>query len=331
MQTKGLISVITPCYNTGGIVHRLLDSILVQDYPLVEMFAIDDGSTDNTKIVIAGYIPKFQERGYKLYYIYQENRGQSSAVNNGLKLINGEFLIWPDSDDFFASSEALTKMAKALEASSDEYGAVRCRSNYVDENTLLTLHTTPDDSYFRKELLFEDCLFSKNHFMWGAGNYMLKTSSLLTVNPQLEIYNEQKAGQNWQMLLPILYDYKCIPKNDILFNITERSNSHSRKSGDYDIMLDRINVYEKTILETLDRIKSIPYIQKSQYVSDVKRKYNLMRCDTFFSQKNFCRFVYNLHMTDMPFRLKIQYLMSKLNIALRRILRFRNPSSLKRC
>lgn len=46
---EGLVSVITPCYNTGEIIHRLLDSILKQDYPSVEMLVVDDGSTDNSK------------------------------------------------------------------------------------------------------------------------------------------------------------------------------------------------------------------------------------------------------------------------------------------
>ena len=55
---KNLISIITPCYNTGNLLSRLLDSILMQDYPSVEMYAIDDGSSDNTAEVIKNYIPK---------------------------------------------------------------------------------------------------------------------------------------------------------------------------------------------------------------------------------------------------------------------------------
>ena len=57
---KGLITILTPCYNTGNILYRLLDSILMQDYPSVEMFAINDGSSDNTESVIKSYIPKFE-------------------------------------------------------------------------------------------------------------------------------------------------------------------------------------------------------------------------------------------------------------------------------
>ena len=111
---KGLVSIITPCYNTGSIVHRLLDSILEQDYPSVEMFAIDDGSTDNTPDVIKSYIPKFEKKGYRLTYVKQENGGQSSAINNGLKMVSGEYLAWPDSDDFYCVPTAISSLVITL-------------------------------------------------------------------------------------------------------------------------------------------------------------------------------------------------------------------------
>ena len=68
---KELISILTPSYNNGDIIHRLLDSILMQTYQKIEMFVIDDGSTDNTKEVILKYIDKFSKRGIVLNYIYQ--------------------------------------------------------------------------------------------------------------------------------------------------------------------------------------------------------------------------------------------------------------------
>lgn len=42
----------------------------------------------------------FEKRGYSLEYYYQSNQGQSAAINNALKWVKGEFLAWPDSDDF---------------------------------------------------------------------------------------------------------------------------------------------------------------------------------------------------------------------------------------
>ena len=125
MLNKGLISIITPSYNSAKLIKRLLDSVLVQSYPNVEMFVIDDGSLDDTKTIVEYYIPLFQNRGYCLNYIYQSNGGQSSAINNGLKLVTGEYLAWPDSDDWYKSKDSLFKMVHALQNTSDEIGAVR--------------------------------------------------------------------------------------------------------------------------------------------------------------------------------------------------------------
>lgn len=72
------------------------------------MYAINDGSTDNTKQIIQAYIPFFEQKGYSLGYIYQAHAGQSGAINKGLKLIKGKYLLWPDSDDYYAAPNAIS-------------------------------------------------------------------------------------------------------------------------------------------------------------------------------------------------------------------------------
>ena len=47
-----LVTFLTPCFNTGKYIHRLLDSVLKQTYPNIEMYVIDDGSTDNSKCIM---------------------------------------------------------------------------------------------------------------------------------------------------------------------------------------------------------------------------------------------------------------------------------------
>jgi glycosyltransferase involved in cell wall biosynthesis len=52
MGKRDLVSIVTPCYNTGKYVHRLLESVLNQTYPNIEMFVIDDGSSDNSAEIV---------------------------------------------------------------------------------------------------------------------------------------------------------------------------------------------------------------------------------------------------------------------------------------
>ena len=269
-----LVSIITPCYNTGNLVNHLLDSILMQDYPNVEMFAINDGSTDNTCEVINNYITRFKEKGYKLTYIFQQNSGQSVAINNGLKLINGKYLVWPDSDDWYASEKSISKMVDHLEHASEEFAMVRTQEQVVDEATSEVLLITGKDAKEQEDKsLFEDCLYVENNFYFCSGAYMVKTS-VLKETTDLDIFTAKDAGQNWQLLLPVLYKYRCLTIKEILYTVLQRTSSHSRGQYDgYIKSLRKYQVYQDTIQETLLRIKGLPDTKKAYYQREIKLRY----------------------------------------------------------
>lgn len=281
-----LVSILTPCYNTGKYIERLLNSVLLQTYPLIEMFVIDDGSTDNTENVVLNFIPKFKARGYSLNYIYQENQGQSVAINNGLKLVKGEYLAWPDSDDFYTANDAIEKMVNHLESLPKEFALVRCKMNILDENTLKIIDKRGENGLKEEKWeLFEDCL--RGNFYFYPGCYLANFSRFLEANG-LEIYTEKDAGQNWQMFLPILYKFRCTTINEFLFSVLARSTSHSR--GQYkgiDRTIQKWDAYERTIIATLDKIKSMPFNIKESYKKEVQIQYALRKFDLAINYRNF--------------------------------------------
>ena len=270
---KGLVSILTPCYNTGDLLSRLLDSILMQDYPFVEMFAIDDGSSDNTSKVIKEYIPRFAGRGYQLTYIHQDNSGQSVAINRGLKLIKGEYLVWPDSDDFYSTPYALSKMVDVLSKTDDSVSIVRCLAEFIDEKTLKVINR-----YLPTEQTdwFEDCLFARPNSWYCPGGYMAKVKLIDETIKKREIYAQKDAGQNWQLLLPLLYEKKCITINEYHYKILDREASHSRgQYQSYEEKLRKKQSYENTIVSTLEMMFFIPKEQREQYIKDIHVKYLL--------------------------------------------------------
>jgi hypothetical protein len=89
-----LVSIIIPAYNHARFLPDAIDSALMQTYRKVEIIVVDDGSTDDTRVVAAGY-------GYRIRYVWQENRGLSSARNTGLQLAKGEFVALLDADDIY--------------------------------------------------------------------------------------------------------------------------------------------------------------------------------------------------------------------------------------
>ena len=276
---KDLVSILTPCYNTGAILYRLLDSILLQDYPFIEMYAINDGSKDNTEEVIISYIPKFEAKGYRLTYIYQENSGQSAAINNALKFVNGEFLTWPDSDDFYKEPYAISKLVETLKQQDADFAVARCIPTFVDEHLEREYKYHNLTSEYVKENQFENCLFS-NNFIWPPGNYIVRMDAFLLVNPNKTIYVQKDAGQNWQMLLPIMYSYKCITLEESLFCVLERAASHSRGLySTYEEQLKKISAYSNTILATLERISAMPHSEKLKYENEIIKKYKLQELE----------------------------------------------------
>lgn len=273
---KDKISIITPCYNTAHLVPKLLESVLIQDYPNVHMVIMDDGSQDNLKEVFQIYKPRFDERGYELEYYYQINSGQSAAINNSLKLIKGEFFAWPDSDDFYSTDKALSKMIMKLKQADKNVAMVRCALSFVNESSYEEIYSmgTQLPELCERKQLFHDCMMAENDFYFPPGGYIVKTKELLTTIGNNGIFVEQNAGQNWQLMLPILYNYDCITIPEVLHKVLVRSNSHSRglfKGYEREILKNQ--TYEATLLDTLSRIPHMPETERLRYINEIKKKY----------------------------------------------------------
>lgn len=90
---KGRVSVVTPVYNGESHLRRMLDSVLEQTCQQVEMILVDDGSADGTVRIAEGYLEKFVRRGYDFRIVKAEHKNASAAINQGLLLVTGEYLI----------------------------------------------------------------------------------------------------------------------------------------------------------------------------------------------------------------------------------------------
>jgi glycosyltransferase involved in cell wall biosynthesis len=87
-----LVSVVIPAYNCADFVRDALDSVLGQDYPALEVFVVDDGSTDETCDLVAGY-------GDPVTLVRQRNAGAAVARNEGMRRARGDYIALLDADD----------------------------------------------------------------------------------------------------------------------------------------------------------------------------------------------------------------------------------------
>lgn len=91
---KKKISIVTPSFNQGEYLEETIDSVLSQKYPNLEYIIMDGGSKDNSVDIIKKY------EKYLTYWESKPDRGQSHAINKGLKKCNGEIFNWLCSDDY---------------------------------------------------------------------------------------------------------------------------------------------------------------------------------------------------------------------------------------
>lgn len=87
------ITVVTPSYNQGSYVEETIRSVLLQGYPNLEYLVIDGGSTDESAAIIERYGP------WLSYWVSEQDRGQSDAINKGFARATGEVMNWLNSDD----------------------------------------------------------------------------------------------------------------------------------------------------------------------------------------------------------------------------------------
>jgi glycosyltransferase involved in cell wall biosynthesis len=118
-------SIVIPTYNQGDYIEETLLSVIQQRYPYTELIVIDGGSTDHTIQVVDRY------KGHITHFVSEKDRGQSHAINKGMKIASGDIVTWLNSDDMLAEG-ALEAMAVAFAVSGADVVAGVCRihSNY---------------------------------------------------------------------------------------------------------------------------------------------------------------------------------------------------------
>mgnify|MGYP000081809677 CR=1 FL=1 len=94
-----LVSVIIPTYNRATLVTEAMDSVRNQTYRPIECIVVDDGSTDDTREVVADWKREHETNKLTVRLLRQQNRGAPAARNRGMEAASGGFLLFLDSDD----------------------------------------------------------------------------------------------------------------------------------------------------------------------------------------------------------------------------------------
>jgi glycosyltransferase involved in cell wall biosynthesis len=137
VECNSLISIIVPVYNAQKYLSNCIDSILNQTYKNIELILVDDGSTDNSKLVCDEYAENY----HCIKVIHQENLGPSAARNKGIIAARGKYIQFVDADD---SLEPNTTN-KLLESMNSDVQLVICgfKSITIDNGNTIIHNSVP--------------------------------------------------------------------------------------------------------------------------------------------------------------------------------------------
>ncbi len=135
------LSVVIPAYNAQKFISRCISSALASDLKEIEVIAVDDGSTDETKDILSWY-----ENMYPQFFkkIFKENGGAAEARNYGISESKGHYIAFIDSDDMIRP-DAYSTMYDSLQKTGADIAIGRLYK--VDNDKYYVRHTLPLPAY----------------------------------------------------------------------------------------------------------------------------------------------------------------------------------------
>jgi glycosyltransferase involved in cell wall biosynthesis len=205
---QDLVSVVIPTYNRADLIGEAVDSALSQTYSNIEVLVVDDGSTDNTRQVIAKY-------GSKVKYFWKENGGIASALNHGIRHMSGRWFKWLSSDDVL-----MPDAVETLVGGANETGGLIFYTNYqiIDAAGQVVRQVVEPgfESYFE----YASALWNRTRFMGNGGTTLIEKSCF----DEVGLFDESLRSAedyDWWLRACLLHGHMFfhIPKNTLKYRV----------------------------------------------------------------------------------------------------------------
>jgi len=235
------ISVIIPLYNHRIYITDCLSSVFHQTYSNLELFIVNDGSTDDSWEVTQ---KKIQDCPFPYQLIQQQNQGAHAAINRGIRESRGEYVAILNSDDRYHPERIEILIRQAINTGA-RFLYTGVRHIDVDGNSLLSKE--PHRYYYQcslKAALF----FPTPEFELLRHNQAITTSNFFfprSVAEEIGLFTELITCHDWDYLLralliespklvnQVLLDYRVHPENTLLKQQGQRNQEIDRVLSAY--------------------------------------------------------------------------------------------------
>ena len=211
-----LITVIVPVYNVENYLKSCIDSIVKQTYKNLEIFLIDDGSTDNSGKICDEYALLDN----RINVVHKKNSGQSDARNIGIKNATGDYFFFVDSDDYIE----FTAIEKMLDISIKHNSDLVIADIFNVDFEKSTFLNQPNNNFS----VNYDSPSAAEHYVlkpWGPWNKLYKKHIHEKV-----LFPSGKIHEDEAIMFQLLKNCKTITEtNEKLYYYRQRPNSTTSK------------------------------------------------------------------------------------------------------
>ncbi len=225
-----LVSICIPSYNHANFISETICSVILQDYPNIELLIVDDSSTDNSDEIINSFTEKCKTRFVRFaYHKNKKNKGLSRNLNHAIKWAKGKYFYAIASDDILMPNKT-SLLVTNFENLDENYAAIFGDALFINENSenvyvaknlqlvkvedakniTETLYKSNLELYanlHNKNYLAEDFCVKYTDFFYG--NYLPAMSSLIKLDCMKKVggYTDGNTLEDLEMWLKLTQKY----------------------------------------------------------------------------------------------------------------------------
>lgn len=255
------VSIIIPVYNVENYLKKALDSLCHQTYNNFEAICVDDGSTDNSLMILNEYAQKDS----RFVVISQDNQGQGIARNKAIDMSSGEYILFLDPDDWIEVNSLEILINKAIQNPEVEV----IQFNYINANENPAKNRIVDfEKNYRKELKFKltnNSIYNWQNFKkvkfqsFGLAIWNRLYSAKFIKNNNIKLAPNKHGEDHIFSFKSILLAKKMLYIDNVLYHYRMRIGSAvNRASNDNFCIFENIKLFKDFLIEQnlLDKLNN---------------------------------------------------------------------------